>query len=891
MGADWCLAAGLCVLFLSQAAPDKPADAGATPAEIEAAIKQLGDEDFQTRERATELLIKAGDAAQAAAELAAKSNDPEVALRAKIILKRLASGIRPDTPPHLVALIEEFGSVDRNRRSSLIYRLSQPDEFRIIWDQISKEPDASQRSSLESVFRGRLGTLVGERYRGNKFDDAEALLRAAPSHPYSEASLLTLQFASGRLPARIDEQMKEVSAKPSQAGHRRLALLHRAAGDLAKAREVAGKLDDKELALWLAAEAADWTAALRLNRAMYEGKEPTIEQLAFTLLLACYARDKESLAATKEELMKRVAARPEDSWPVAEALLSAEQLDDGIKILETSVPAAAFYLHWYRTHYDRAFALAGVKEGATIDKAWYDALPDGNVVNTSYSTPRPFYANDIAGCLHYVGRREDARKVRDLLRDALQNEPPSSRSWAALVSTDLRLGLRDLALEDAARGLAMPAGAPPRRPGMPTAFNSTLFNELYGDKYSAIWYPLWNDLAAANGDDPLAALKRIEALCHGPSAARLSRDERRERLLEFAALPTGTDRYRHGTLLREVGWLAARLGEEDLAYRFREQSLAEYPGANEAYRQQIQASEAYRDEDWSAVIQHFRRFEQAGGGNSIYHAQLAMALDKLGQHDEARKLRDAAIGWRIEPGTYAVHGQNLLMHGLKPQAAERYRVAALLFLPGDGATINALNSLGNALYEENPAAAVPLWQLNMLGPLRGNVNMTLDVYVKNLCVIHRVQARDLVAQGKYQEAMAHGFAELDAMPGNVAVIEQLVPLLDEKGQQPLADELFAKSFATYAGYCEQFPQTTNHRNVLARTAARAKRKLDEALKAIDEAIAIDGDRAELFATLAEVRLARGERDAAVAAAEQGLKIEPGHDGCDKMLAKARAPGP
>jgi hypothetical protein len=882
MLADWCLFVALGASLVGQAA-----EASVTPAQIEAAVKQLGDEDFQTRERATELLIKAGEAAKAAAESAAKSNDPEVALRAKIILKRLASGIGPHTSPALVALIEEFSNLDRNRRTSLIHRLSQPDEFRVIWDLIAKEADASQKTTLESVFRSKVASLVSEHYRGNRPDESEALLRATTADPRTEASLLTLQLVTGRLPARIDELTKELAAKPSQGGWRRLALLHRAAGDLAKARETAGKVEAKELSLWLAAEAADWPAALAINRSLYEGKEPSIEQLAFTLLLGYYARDEESLAATKDELAKRVAARPEDSWPAAEALLSAEQLDDGIKLLETSVPAAAFYLHWYRTHYDRAFALAGVQEGANINKAWYDALPDGNVVSTSLSIKRPFYANDIAGCLQYVGRREDARKVRDLLADALQAEPPTSPSWAALVSTDLRLGLRDLAVEDAARGLALPASRPLPRPGDSVLMNSVIFTELYGQKLIALWYPLWPHVLAGSGHDSLAALKRIEALCHGPAAARLSPAERRERLLELATMPCGPDGYRRGDLLRAVGWIAARLGEEDLAYRLRRQSISLQGSRNDAYVRQVLGGETFRDEDWPGVVQHFRRFEQAGNSSPIYQDQLALALDKLGQHDEARKVRDAAVGWRIDPNTFASQGSNLLTYGLKPQAAQRYRIAVRLLPPGEGASINALNSLGNAVYEETPAAATPLWQLNMLGPLRGNTNMTLDVYVKNLCVIHRVQARDLIGQGKYQEALAHGHQELDAMPGNVAVIEQLVPLFDEKGQQSLADELFNRSFATYAGYCEQFPQTTSHRNVLARMAARAKRKLDEAVKAIDEAIVIDPDSAELFATLAEVRLARGERDAASAAAKQGLKLEPGHDGCERMLAKAR----
>ena len=69
--------------------------------------------------------------------------------------------------------------------------------------------------------------------------------------------------------------------------------------------------------------------------------------------------------------------------------------------------------------------------------------------------------------------------------------------------------------------------------------------------------------------------------------------------------------------------------------------------------------------------------------------------------------------------------------------------------------------------------------------------------------------------------------------------------------------------------------------------ARAKRGLDEAQQALDEALAIDPERPELFATQAELYLARGDKLAAIAAADKGLQIQPKHPGCEAMLAKAK----
>jgi tetratricopeptide (TPR) repeat protein len=870
------------------APPTEPA--GLTREQIEAAIKQLGADDFQERERATQILVDAGELARAAAEVAAKSNDPEVALRAKIVLQRLDSGIRPGTPPELIALIEEFNNVDNSRKSSIIFRLATAAEFRAVAEQIASPRNTAQRPSLESTFYSRLTSIVGEKVRGQKLDEAEQILGGLPAHPRSDATLLTFLHHTGRLPKKIKELSAQVEARSTPAAQQRLVLLYRAAGDLPKAREAAGKVTDGDLPLWLACEAADWPAALKINCARYEGKEPTPPQLAFTLLLAYYAQDQAALAAAKAEFLKRVEAKPEELWDCAEALLAAGQLDEAIALAEKGVPAAAFYLHWYRTHFDKALALANAGDGATFDGAWYQALPDGNTVRTGLSIPRYYYARDVADCLHKVGRREEARQVRDLIASAAKGEEASHAIWTALVSADLRLGLRDLALEDTAKGLENSArglAAPPRRP--PTyagSMNYSVLSQLYEQNVTTSMFSLWPHVLAAHDNDPLAALKQLDTLLHPPSAARLSPEQRRQALVDLASLPGTPDRSRQVQYLRNVGGLAFRLGEEDLAYRLRRQSVPTST-SNEDNVRQLLAGEAFRDQNWRTVIQLLQPAVEATPNNIGYHDQLALALEMNGDKEQAAAMRDRAASSRLEPGVIASQATGLLQLGKKDVAAERFRVAVRLMTPGDGTTINALNSLGNAVYEANPAEAIPLWQLNMLGPLRGANNMSLDTHLRNLCVIHRVQARALIAEGKFAAALVHAHAELDIMPGNVAVIDQVAPLFIEKGQPAMADELYERSFKTYREFCAKYPKSGIQRNVFARTCARAERELDEAQQALDEAFAIDPQRPELYATQAELHLARGDKSAAIAAAEKGLVLQPKHAGCEALLAKAK----
>ncbi len=76
----------LCGVAFSQQKQAHPED---LQAKIQKLVKQLGDDDFQKREDAMEELVKIGDAAVEALKKAAKSEDPEVAWRAKEALNRI----------------------------------------------------------------------------------------------------------------------------------------------------------------------------------------------------------------------------------------------------------------------------------------------------------------------------------------------------------------------------------------------------------------------------------------------------------------------------------------------------------------------------------------------------------------------------------------------------------------------------------------------------------------------------------------------------------------------------------------------------------------------------------------------------------------------------------
>jgi hypothetical protein len=67
--------------------------------DIDRWVRELASEDPKTRDAAVEHLQKAGEAARPALEAAAKSDDPEVAMQAQKLLRRLDAGPQPAPPP------------------------------------------------------------------------------------------------------------------------------------------------------------------------------------------------------------------------------------------------------------------------------------------------------------------------------------------------------------------------------------------------------------------------------------------------------------------------------------------------------------------------------------------------------------------------------------------------------------------------------------------------------------------------------------------------------------------------------------------------------------------------------------------------------------------------
>src|SRR5262245_13707331 len=105
---------------------------GDTPSaeQISTAIERLGAANYEAREEAADFLWRAGPVAREALEAASKSDDHEVATRAKGILEKVRYGIAPDTSPEVMELISKYRGGDTEAKRFAVLDLLEKDQLK-----------------------------------------------------------------------------------------------------------------------------------------------------------------------------------------------------------------------------------------------------------------------------------------------------------------------------------------------------------------------------------------------------------------------------------------------------------------------------------------------------------------------------------------------------------------------------------------------------------------------------------------------------------------------------------------------------------------------------------------------------------------------------------------
>jgi predicted Zn-dependent protease len=819
---------------------------GAEPPDLAKAVRDLGDNSFEVREKASAILRAAGRAAEPILAEATQSNDAEVVRRSKEILEDFQWGIYPDTPKQLLPLIESYRSGDLEAKLDSLQKLIEAGRpgyavlGKVVPHETDKDVKLAVRAAIDKEVTVSAGRLIA---RG---DDAAAdellALGLVTGQEASYRNFAALALVRRQLPARITEFTKR-AAKEGESAARVLVYLHRANEDLASARRVAEKLDDAPLLQGLLVESADWRGLARLLEKQGAKLYPElIERMGFTLAAYRLSGDAPSADRVARDLKKinEDAGDADNIHQAVKALFLNDRTAEGFALLrlDDADPRRLFELLVGQGKYEEAFALAKKAEGATrVEMALRQIQVE-----------------------YLLGEPEKARKTLDAVREevaeGLKRGNIFEEEVVRLVKFEVRIGRKDQAAADLFRLL-------PEEPGNKTAVPRFLA-ALFPDHSEAVlpWLELFGDSTAR---EKYGKVKEI----FGGKMAGKDLDAAFER----ADTPNPTQSV---ALLEAMADAALANGREAAAVKYLERA-AEGPSSSPRLRLGDLFAEKKK---WAEAAEQYRLAGEKQPGEPLPMLLRGRALVQAGQKEEGAKYieRAHALPLADESVRYAFSSA-LEKRSLAEEARREYvligQVGALDSYPGS----EALRRLAfAAMHRQDHARANELFERFRLQCLRSATEFVdAGALLQVPTLVQHNRARALLAAGKLDEARKIMATCQELMPDNVDLPIEYVAALEKADAKAVADEVFARALAVQEKLCSEHPRSANAHNTLAWLAACSRRDLDKAAEHAKKAVELAPNKAGYLDTLAEVHFQRGEQEQAVATMKRCVELEPKRD--------------
>lgn len=862
---------------------DDPPAAKPKPS-LDELVADLGSPVFAAREAAQRALWLRGEEAIPALEKAARGEDPEAARRAKELLDKFAWGILPDTPPAVLKLIRQFQAGDPDPERAEAVRKEAVGELMkkgkpgvsVVRAILKKDLPADSRERLTAAVTALVRQQVPLLLVAGDLAAADELvaLHALGTTTDGAADFAAYHVLRGDLPAAVGSvEALAKSGRKSDAAKLVLVYLYRAAGMWAKARAAAEDLpasEDPEAATFkeiLLEEEGDWPTLANLAPGR-EFNHPDAVRL--TLLRLAGMKDKFDETAKRVRADADELSAPGDVMDAAVALLTNHRAADATDLLlekKTNLGLLSEILV-ARMKYKEALELigGGAKEKEAIQ-------PE----------ERREFNLRRARVLMIAGKKDEAvqlfEEVARGLAPAPDRDPGFSRAARQLIRTELRVGLRDLACEHAARFV------PPE--------DASGFNGTGGESPFELLFP--NDTVASEalfavlrtkkipGDRSAASMIRTRDLLTG-AANGAAVDQAVKALRDSAAPETGASglvRARRHFALATVCRVAKRTEDAEGAYKKAAELTAASEGAAEAYGAR---SWVYGAPDparvwieWGEYLSDLGRHRDAAavfeaGWKRFPDQPLPLflcgqALARAGDPKEGARRTDLAH-W-VSLGSEKVRGRFLDELVRRGEAKAIKREVQLI----SKACWSHFHTFGNVMNQcargsalvGDFATAETCGQRSLLVVLRKPgvyfVDMAGYLNVPHELLIFR--ARGLARAGLLDEAMITARAALAVTPGHLELVTGIVPDLDRQNHKKEADELFDLAWSAYEQVLKTYPESAAARGALAQLAGQCNRRLDDGLKHAKAAVASDPGSVGYREWLAEVHFRRGDRAEAV----------------------------
>lgn len=855
---------------------------------IAEAIRRLGDDSYELREKATEYLWEARLAALPALEAALASDDPEVISRARRVLERSKYGIFPDTPDEIARLAVQYREGNTHLRRQMILNLVSKgaDAFPTLVAISRTETDAGLRTYLAERIRHNARGFVQSLILADDLDAAEQILDMAALSDEGIRELAAYELAIGRLDRRV-EKLRTLLAAAEAAGpgaaaaqgmalvppgpegiavvRRQLAWFQRAAGDLDGAIAIARTLDDARLLDVLLYDAGRWNElADRLDKK----PEKDIEDLGH---LAAYHRLSGNAQGFDEAIaaiQAHAAEHPDDALQSAKALFINDRPNEAIELLKSHSGSLRAEKPWVA--FDHLCMQGRYREALAFAREYVGSSEDG----------RFELQLRMAEVLHDLGHKDDARETLDKLAGQVREKDDLNRvtQLATIAGVERKLGQFDSAWQLTAEALV--ALDNPARPG-------EVLGHVFTPRIKDIAAVIWPALREIDSDLPVErSLARLDALLAGPG-----RPEFNEALFS-ELVETGTKRLADAPDAKRAEWqerlanLFELHGRHDEARQALARAAVELPGAALQIRL---GHAAAQDGQWEEAAGWYSQAIEADPSDPLPHFYRGVALERLGRADEGKTLlRKAEILLCSDAKRRSSLAQDLEKLGLKDEAIRQRQFIARTAAVDSLDASNNLGQIGNAVIRQDGLRAGDCWERSLLPCLRRPIFLSNDRGMLTIPhLIRKARGRGLLDSGRTDEALVQIELSRRYLPTEVDLAISFVPALERAGRTGDADALFQKIYEANDRNCGEFPDSSRLHNEIAWLAVKTNRRLDDALRHARRAVELEPDNAAYIDTLAEVEFARGNKAEAIRRMERCLELEPRNEYYRRQLERFR----
>jgi len=821
--------------------------------ETDSLVRELADESFRVREKASRELWNLGEAALPALREALSSADPEQVFRARELIGKIHLHITPDTDPSVIALVERYAKASPTEKTSLFAKMRVKRAWRQMLKLYAAETQAEVREKLQPAVYGIAVKAARERLSQGDAQGAREFLEMAPADAQGLLALAEFHRSHGTL----DAELKRARAVKGRKSETWQLALQRAAGNLEAARDAASASGDGRIAATMAALAGNPLPWLRNSQ---ESGVPDPIAAAYTAVACKRWLGQKIRAADLEPLNRALADRnPAERVAAMNALFLLGETDTAEVAFVKVAPLAAFL------HFEALERIPEALKALGLD-------PDD-----------PDY-------LGWVEKRLKKIPVAEI--EDQHGASEHSEELVALANFFERKGLH----EEAAAAFSGPLAALAEKDLNPFL---NFLGELFGNRETLSGAPLlakrigiawageddsrWEELvAAAFGDDDATKAWWDWLVDLDPKA---SRSARFDGMLALFGLGADPSKLREKCLA--MAWkvvAAAPAGQRDsLVARISSLCLAQGDVANSLKAWDQLSEDGRKEVFWGAHILHLsaagrwdeaaevflhqiaRATESKQEPSAQFHAYAAAALRQAGRPEEAADHDLWVDQLALGNATVAIQiGNGYAFGGDYPRAAQWWARAAREADPDSAEFAIALKLHADVLLEEGK------WkETAAISEVLSRIYVSSDY--------RRAGPLPLMRQ-RLQADMARALLNLKSdRPGALAILAKchhafasdgsladfFFPALRKVGLLKEHDVWFRTSWTLMENIIARYPQSDNTRNTAAWFAARALRKLDEAEKHLTIALAANPDQSAYLDTMAEIQFAKGNREKAL----------------------------